>query len=224
MAAGGKKESKHEAPEVELAWWFQEMAGLLGQHGSGFEGSGAMSWDAKAIGRLFDKVLDDRTEAAVKKYARILPIMQALGPERREVGRLLYEPRSMPDAYAHLEGVWPPIVHGPKVCRVSAIAVVMHTSAAREAFARAHGGKPAESSAQLLGWASDAIRPRVSKGRTINQEKPKWASVAMSQAVRLGEWIVEEYDGIVASREKAKREVKAQEERAEVARLRRVFA
>lgn len=200
------------SPEEELHWWYGSMPGELGQHGSGFEG-GATTWDAQAIWRLLESKINPEVARAVRHYAAVLPVMQALGPMRRELAAVLYEPHSTPDRYAHLDALWRPIT------RVSALAAVTRTPAIRNAFARGHGGQSETSPAVLLEWASEAIRPRVEKGRATNQAPPRWAAVALEEAHELHAWLIEQYAEAKGAIEKAHHD----EDRAEVARLRKVF-
>jgi hypothetical protein len=184
--------------ESDLEWWHSLRESELGARGSGFESSG-ITWDDEAICRLIVQLFEPRRVVAVRRYARVAPILGALTGLQRAQSEWLYRSRPYP---AHLRIAWHCDRNAPGV--VTLVGAALRSSATRNAFARAHGGHMAGTVGELLDWADDATRPRmvtvrvregdkmVARERPIN-ELPHWAKAARDEATLIREELLTAY-------------------------------
>jgi hypothetical protein len=210
-----RKDPIDEAEEA-LFWWHNSMPGELGRHGSGFE-SGGMVWDQLAIGELLAKKFDDRVRDAAREYHKALPLMLAIGPEMRETAEAIYEPRNYSGGLQAAFQVPTRLPMARNTVGVTTVHLCLagaafRTRALRAAHAKAHGGKPTTGLAQLRDWLDD-------QACSLNRV-PKWLPGVVAEAREMRRDLLEAYAGAAGARDEARKT----EERAEVARLRKVFA
>ena len=184
--------------ERDLEWWHCVAPSALGAHGHGYEGSGAAQWDQSAIGRLFDAVFDRRRVDNVRRFSSVAPVVASLSAEHRALATAIYEPRTCLTANLtqHMRSAFPCDRTDPGV--VTLAGAVGHTAALREAYAKALPDRPDPTAADLLVWASDAIRPRVEAGKLTRQKLPHWAAAALAEAREMREGLLRAY--VVAAR------------------------
>ena len=180
--------------EDDLEWWHNGRESELGAHACGFEPGSA--FDTEAIDcRDGTRILNVRSmrvafgrSRAVRRHFAVAPLLGSLSPLQQRQSLWIYASRPYP---VHLRIAWACDRNRPGV--VTLVGAALRTTAIRSAFARAHGGKSAETTGELLTWADEATRPSVERGRIVRQQLPKWAAMARDEALTMREDLLTAY-------------------------------
>ncbi len=172
--------------EAELEWWHTTCGSDLGERCQGYEPHPWIQFGRDSSGSMLEAMGERRH--AVDKFTRIAPRIRALSSWHRELAGAIYTPRPYPP---HLRELWPCDRHVPGLFTL--VGAVLYTAAIHEAFEASHGGKQPNGANELLLWAADATRPRVQKGKHVNERKPRWAKAAHEQAYELRREVLTAY-------------------------------
>lgn len=197
--------------ESDLEWWHNCESSELGSHAASLE-PGTIAWDQERLWHKLGRIIDPTTTRAVKRYYRVLRVWQRLSPRARTVAAALYTPRPWP---LHLRAIFPCDRSDPGV--ITLVGAALLTPALAAAYAKAHGGYPAEAESALLSWLAESTRPRVDGGRIVNARLPAFAGEARREALALRAEVLHEY----AERRHALAKAAAADEEAKLERLRR---
>lgn len=171
--------------ENDLEWFFAQCAAALGEHGSGFEGSGATAWDEMKIWAVFLQHRQKSRREAVQKWYEVTPALRRVSPWVFQNAACIYQPFPWP---ANVRSVW--LAERKSAGVVTLAGAAIRAPATLEAYRKAHPPKKGDDSEPptptvpvLISWAERVLQQsteRDRKGRLIRV--PKWAAAALEHA------------------------------------------
>jgi hypothetical protein len=178
------------AAEDDLEWWHGPRVAELGESAQGYEGCGLVVFDEEASCRLHERATAWRRVSAVRRSRRVGPRVGALAAPLRATAVAIYRPWPWPP---HLRAMFDADRKAPGVVTLVGAALLTETLSAQ--FAKSHGGNPPAGKATLLAWLSDAVRPRVEKGKQRNEKPPGWVRAVTDEALEMRAEVLAAYAG-----------------------------